>query len=76
MFSKKLVAFSLWIDHTRWARNTWALAAIFVLTMAVIADMVWMPQDSPDSGTYDIDLAEQMSLLSCHGMFVRFNFVH
>lgn len=42
MFSKKLVAFSLWIDHTRWARNTWAMAAIFVLTMAVIADMVRM----------------------------------
>lgn len=42
MFSKKLVAFSLWIDHTRWARNTWAAAAIFVLTMAVIADMVRM----------------------------------
>ncbi|CAF95927.1 unnamed protein product [Tetraodon nigroviridis] len=40
MFSRKLVAFSLWIDHTRWARNTWAMAAIFVLTMAVIADML------------------------------------
>lgn len=40
MFSKKLVAFSMWIDRTRWARNTWAMAAIFVLTMAVIADMV------------------------------------
>lgn len=53
MFSKKLVAFSLWIDHTRWARNTWAMAAIFVLTMAVIADMVGMRQDTPDSGTVD-----------------------
>ncbi|KAG8011230.1 Adenylate cyclase type 3, partial [Nibea albiflora] len=40
MFSKKLVSFSLWIDRTRWARNTWAMAAIFVLTMAVIADML------------------------------------
>lgn len=40
MFSKRLVAFSMWIDRTRWARNTWAMAAIFVLTMAVIADMV------------------------------------
>lgn len=40
MFSKRLVSFSMWIDHTRWARNTWAMAAIFVLTMAVIADMV------------------------------------
>lgn len=40
MFSKRLVSFSVWIDRTRWARNTWAMAAIFVLTMAVIADMV------------------------------------
>ncbi|XP_077442617.1 adenylate cyclase type 3-like isoform X2 [Stigmatopora argus] len=38
-FSKKLVSFSLWLDRTRWARNTWAAAAIFVITMAVIADM-------------------------------------
>ncbi|XP_029985191.1 adenylate cyclase type 3-like [Sphaeramia orbicularis] len=40
IFSKRLVSFSLWIDRTRWARNTWAMAAIFVLTMAVIADML------------------------------------
>ncbi|XP_070843163.1 adenylate cyclase type 3-like isoform X2 [Chaetodon trifascialis] len=40
MFSKRLVSFSVWIDRTRWARNTWAMAAIFVLTMAVIADML------------------------------------
>ncbi|XP_044185747.1 adenylate cyclase type 3-like [Thunnus albacares] len=40
MFSKRLVSFSTWIDRTRWARNTWAMAAIFVLTMAVIADML------------------------------------
>ncbi|KAL0967534.1 hypothetical protein UPYG_G00253480 [Umbra pygmaea] len=40
IFSKKLVSFSLWIDRTRWARNTWAMAAIFVLTMAEIADML------------------------------------
>uniref|UniRef100_A0A3Q2YYK5 Adenylate cyclase type 3 n=1 Tax=Hippocampus comes TaxID=109280 RepID=A0A3Q2YYK5_HIPCM len=39
-FSKKLVSFSLWIDRTRWARNAWAMAAIFVLTMAVIAVML------------------------------------
>lgn len=39
-FPKRLVAFSVWIDRTRWARNIWAMAAIFVLTMAVIADMV------------------------------------
>lgn len=30
----------MWIDRTRWARNIWAMAAIFVLTMTVIADMV------------------------------------
>ncbi|XP_071775132.2 adenylate cyclase type 3-like [Centroberyx gerrardi] len=40
MFSKRLVSFSVWIDRTRWARNTWAMAAIFVLTMAEIADML------------------------------------
>ncbi|XP_023141620.2 adenylate cyclase type 3-like [Amphiprion ocellaris] len=40
MFSKTLVSFSMWIDRTRWARNIWAMAAIFVLTMAVIADML------------------------------------
>lgn len=40
VFPKKLVSFSTWIDHTRWARNTWAMAAIFVLTVADIMDMV------------------------------------
>ncbi|XP_072550639.1 adenylate cyclase type 3 isoform X2 [Salminus brasiliensis] len=40
LFSKKLVSFSLWIDRTRWARNTWAMAAIFVLAMAEVADML------------------------------------
>ena len=40
MFPKKLVCFSTWMDHTRWARNTWAMAAIFILTMADIVDMV------------------------------------
>ncbi|XP_055362047.1 adenylate cyclase type 3-like [Betta splendens] len=40
IFSKRLVSFSAWLDRTRWARNTWAMAAIFVLTMAVIADML------------------------------------
>uniref|UniRef100_A0A3Q3EXJ8 Adenylate cyclase type 3 n=2 Tax=Labrus bergylta TaxID=56723 RepID=A0A3Q3EXJ8_9LABR len=39
VFPKKLVSFSTWIDHTRWARNTWAMAAIFILTMADIIDM-------------------------------------
>uniref|UniRef100_A0A8C2X995 Adenylate cyclase type 3 n=1 Tax=Cyclopterus lumpus TaxID=8103 RepID=A0A8C2X995_CYCLU len=40
VFPQKLVSFSTWIDHTRWARNTWAMAAIFILTMADIVDMV------------------------------------
>uniref|UniRef100_A0A7N6C0Q3 Adenylate cyclase type 3 n=1 Tax=Anabas testudineus TaxID=64144 RepID=A0A7N6C0Q3_ANATE len=40
VFPKKLVSFSTWIDHTRWARNTWAMAAIFILTMADIVDMI------------------------------------
>ncbi|XP_062857114.1 adenylate cyclase type 3-like [Trichomycterus rosablanca] len=40
LFPERLVSFSLWIDHTRWARNTWAMAAIFVLAMAEVADML------------------------------------
>lgn len=40
IFPKKLVSFSMWIDHTRWARNTWAMAAIFILTIADVMDMV------------------------------------
>ncbi|XP_076872754.1 adenylate cyclase type 3 isoform X2 [Brachyhypopomus gauderio] len=40
LFSEKLVSFSIWIDRTRWARNTWAMAAIFVLAMAEVADML------------------------------------
>ncbi|XP_048372927.1 adenylate cyclase type 3 [Sphaerodactylus townsendi] len=40
VFPKKLVAFSTWIDRTRWARNTWAMSAIFILTMADIVDML------------------------------------
>uniref|UniRef100_A0A668AU75 Adenylate cyclase type 3 n=1 Tax=Myripristis murdjan TaxID=586833 RepID=A0A668AU75_9TELE len=43
VFPKKLVSFSTWIDHTRWARNSWAMAAIFILTMADIVDMVSHP---------------------------------
>lgn len=39
-FPKKLVAFSTWIDRTRWARNTWAMLAIFILVMANTVDMV------------------------------------
>ncbi|XP_060221238.1 adenylate cyclase type 3 isoform X2 [Meriones unguiculatus] len=38
-FPKKLVAFSSWIDRTRWARNTWAMLAIFILVMANVVDM-------------------------------------
>lgn len=40
VFPKKLVAFSTWIDRTRWARNTWAMAAIIIVTTADIVDMV------------------------------------
>lgn len=38
------MSFSTWIDHTRWARNTWAMAAIFILTMADTIDMVSIPR--------------------------------
>ncbi|KAK6489625.1 adenylate cyclase type 3 isoform X1 [Huso huso] len=40
VFPKRLVSFSTWIDRTRWARNTWAMSAIFILTMADIVDML------------------------------------
>ncbi|NXF51633.1 ADCY3 cyclase, partial [Oceanites oceanicus] len=45
VFPKKLVAFSTWIDRTRWARNTWAMAAIIIVTMADIVDMLCCQQD-------------------------------
>ncbi|NXW86015.1 ADCY3 cyclase, partial [Alopecoenas beccarii] len=45
VFPKKLVAFSTWIDRTRWARNTWAMAAIVIVTMADIVDMLSCWQD-------------------------------
>ncbi|XP_061675497.1 adenylate cyclase type 3 isoform X2 [Syngnathoides biaculeatus] len=52
VFPKKLVDFSTWIDHTRWARNTWAMAAIFILTMADIVDMLsCLPQGPKSVGT-------------------------
>ncbi|KAF3840245.1 hypothetical protein F7725_018962 [Dissostichus mawsoni] len=51
VFPKKLVSFSTWIDHTRWARNTWAMAAIFILTMADIMDMLSCRPPAPDSGS-------------------------
>ncbi|KAF3691414.1 Adenylate cyclase type 3 [Channa argus] len=51
VFPKKLVSFSTWIDHTRWARNTWAMAAIFILTMADIIDMLSCLPRVPDSSS-------------------------
>ncbi|KAG7232199.1 hypothetical protein INR49_009423 [Caranx melampygus] len=51
VFPKKLVSFSTWIDHTRWARNTWAMAAIFILTMADIMDMLSCLPRVSDSGS-------------------------
>ncbi|XP_024866320.1 adenylate cyclase type 3 isoform X2 [Kryptolebias marmoratus] len=51
VFPKKLVSFSTWIDHTRWARNTWAMAAIFILTMADLIDMLSCLPGVPESGS-------------------------
>ncbi|XP_049439079.1 adenylate cyclase type 3 isoform X4 [Epinephelus fuscoguttatus] len=51
VFPKKLVSFSTWIDHTRWARNTWAMAAIIILTMADIMDMLSCLPPISDSGS-------------------------
>ncbi|NWX18169.1 ADCY3 cyclase, partial [Aegotheles bennettii] len=53
VFPKKLVAFSTWIDRTRWARNTWAMAAIIIVTMADIVDMLscWQDHGGPGNGT-------------------------
>ncbi|XP_066242429.1 adenylate cyclase type 3 isoform X2 [Saccopteryx leptura] len=52
-FPKKLVAFSTWIDQTRWARNTWAMLAIFILVMANVVDMLSCLQYymGPSNGT-------------------------
>ncbi|NWH67885.1 ADCY3 cyclase, partial [Geococcyx californianus] len=50
VFPKKLVAFSTWIDRTRWARNTWAMAAIIIVTMADIVDMLSCRQDHDGMG--------------------------
>ncbi|NXS50455.1 ADCY3 cyclase, partial [Balaeniceps rex] len=50
VFPKKLVAFSTWIDRTRWARNTWAMAAIVIVTMADIVDMLSCRQDRGGMG--------------------------
>ncbi|XP_041798948.1 adenylate cyclase type 3 isoform X2 [Chelmon rostratus] len=51
VFPKKLVSFSTWIDHTRWARNTWAMAAILILTIADIMDMLSCLPRAPASGS-------------------------
>ncbi|XP_035419567.1 adenylate cyclase type 3 isoform X1 [Cygnus atratus] len=53
VFPKKLVAFSTWIDRTRWARNTWAMAAIIIVTMADIVDMLscWQDYGGMGNGT-------------------------
>ncbi|NXN94215.1 ADCY3 cyclase, partial [Rhinopomastus cyanomelas] len=53
VFPKKLVAFSTWIDRTRWARNTWAMAAIIIVTMADIVDMLscWQDHGRMGNGT-------------------------
>ncbi|KAM4785687.1 adenylate cyclase type 3 isoform 3-T3 [Cyanocitta cristata] len=45
VFPRKLVAFSTWIDRTRWARNTWAMAAIAIVTAADIVDMLGCRRD-------------------------------
>ncbi|XP_021109216.1 adenylate cyclase type 3 isoform X4 [Heterocephalus glaber] len=57
-FPKKLVAFSTWIDRTRWARNTWAMLAIFILVMANVVDMLSCLQyyAGPYNGTAELEL--------------------
>ncbi|XP_062065050.1 adenylate cyclase type 3 isoform X2 [Lepus europaeus] len=56
-FPKKLVAFSTWIDQTRWARNTWAMLAIFILVMANVVDMLSCLQyyAGPGNGTAGLE---------------------
>ncbi|NWW55205.1 ADCY3 cyclase, partial [Pedionomus torquatus] len=54
VFPKKLVAFSTWIDRTRWARNTWAMAAIVIVTMADIVDMLSCRQDHGRMGNVTV----------------------
>ncbi|NXU59649.1 ADCY3 cyclase, partial [Turnix velox] len=56
VFPKKLVAFSTWIDRTRWARNTWAMAAIIIVTMADIVDMLSCRQDHGGTGNMTTEL--------------------
>uniref|UniRef100_K7E8Y4 adenylate cyclase n=1 Tax=Ornithorhynchus anatinus TaxID=9258 RepID=K7E8Y4_ORNAN len=65
VFPEKLVAFSTWIDRTRWARNTWAMAAIIILIMADLVTCeppAWLgeraPLPRPSSPTPDLPLPE------------------
>ncbi|XP_068179442.1 adenylate cyclase type 3 isoform X1 [Antennarius striatus] len=64
VFPKKLVSFSTWIDHTRWARNTWAMAAIFILTMADVMDMLSCLPGVPDLNSATTALPSSSSSLS------------
>ncbi|XP_061289125.1 adenylate cyclase type 3 isoform X2 [Bos javanicus] len=59
-FPKKLVAFSTWIDRTRWARNTWAMLAIFILVMANVVDMLSCLQyyTGPTNGTAETQVED------------------
>ncbi|XP_035799488.1 adenylate cyclase type 3 isoform X3 [Amphiprion ocellaris] len=68
VFPKKLVSFSTWIDHTRWARNTWAMAAIFILTMADIMDMLSCLPEVPDSGSTTVAPSSSSSSSTWSGL--------
>ncbi|XP_062911447.1 adenylate cyclase type 3 isoform X3 [Mobula hypostoma] len=46
IFPSKLVVFSTWIDRTRWARNTCAITAALILTLAHTVDMLTCLQTS------------------------------
>ncbi|XP_072906187.1 adenylate cyclase type 3 [Hemitrygon akajei] len=46
IFPSKLVVFSTWIDRTRWARNTCAITAALILTLAYTVDMFICLQSS------------------------------
>ncbi|XP_056900273.1 adenylate cyclase type 3 [Takifugu flavidus] len=69
IFPKKLVSFSTWIDHTRWARNTWAMAAIFILTMADIMDMLSCMSRVPAPGSLTLASSSSSSLSVHVGCF-------
>uniref|UniRef100_A0A8C7XC84 Adenylate cyclase type 3 n=1 Tax=Oryzias sinensis TaxID=183150 RepID=A0A8C7XC84_9TELE len=67
VYPKKLVTFSTWIDHTRWARNTWAMAAIFILSTADTIDMLSCgpPESDPRSTTPPPSSSGRSSLEGC-----------